>query len=207
MLTPGQLSGGFSFASASIIAGMFDASFIQAMETVFEHEGGFVDDPVDPGGATNFGVSLRFLVSIGELDLDDDGIMDGDFNYDGKVDVQDIKDMDREDAMKLYHLHWWDKYGYGDLPAGIAVKVFDLAVNMGAKQAHKLLQRACRATGANLTEDGIIGPQTRFVIQGLDQWGLMTALRSEAAGFYRVLIAQKPHFEKYRNGWLRRAYA
>jgi len=186
---------------------MTDQLFIKAIETVLKHEGGYVNDPVDPGGATNFGVSLRFLLSVGELDLDDDGVMDGDFNFDGTVDVADIKNMSAADAIKMYHLHWWSKYQYDTLPAKIAPKIFDLAVNMGAKQAHKLLQRACRAAGADLAEDGIIGPQTRFVIQGLDQWALLTALRSEAAGFYRVLIAQKPKFKKYQNGWLRRAYA
>lgn len=187
---------------------MFDAAFIQAVETVLKHEGGYVNDPVDPGGATNYGVSLRFLAKVGEHDLDGDGIKAGDFDMDGDVDIDDIRAMTEQDAMKIYHLHWWDRYSYGDLPAGIAGKLLDTSVNMGAPQAHKLVQRACRACGvSDLVEDGIIGPMTRQVIAGCDQWGLMTSMRSEQAGFYRALIVKTPKFEKYRTGWLRRAYA
>lgn len=186
---------------------MQDKTFIQAVETVLAHEGGFVNDPVDPGGATNWGVSLRFMVAVGEIDLDGDGFADFDFDHDGDIDADDVRAMTRDDAIRVYRDHWWNKYGYDALPAGIGAKVFDLAVNMGARQAHKLLQRACRACGANVTDDGILGPVTRTVIADTDQWALLTALRSEAAGFYRGLVIAKPQFEKFVAGWLRRAYA
>ncbi len=186
---------------------MYSRTFLQAVETVLLHEGGFVNDATDPGGATRYGISLRYLISLGEIDLDHDGFNDFDFDRDGDVDADDIRQMPRETAIQLYYDNWWVKFGYDGLPGGIAPKVFDLAVNMGARQAHKLLQRACRACGENILDDGIIGPLTRRVLFDLDQWGAMTAFRSEAAGFYRGLIITKPKFEKYRNGWLSRAYA
>jgi lysozyme family protein len=186
---------------------MYSTTYQKAVETVLEHEGGFVNDATDPGGATNFGVSLRFLISQGEIDLDHDGFNDFDFDHDGDVDVDDIRAMTREAAIELYHVAWWEKFHYDALPAGVSIKTFDLAVNMGALQAHKLLQRACRACGQPIKDDGIIGARTRQALFDIDQWGAMTALRSEAAGFYRALIAAKPKFEKYRDGWLNRAYS
>jgi lysozyme family protein len=186
---------------------MSDALYEHALAVVLAHEGGYVNDPVDPGGATNFGVSLRWLRKVGLLDLDGDGLPDGDLDLDGDIDVDDIRQMTREDAAKLYRLHWWDRYGYGDFHLTIATKVFDLSINMGARQAHKLLQRACRAAGHDLADDGVIGPITRAAVADVPAERLILPFRSEAAGFYRSLIAARPAFVKYRNGWLRRAYA
>jgi lysozyme family protein len=188
--------------------------FYEAIKIVFKHEGGFVDDPVDPGGATNFGVSLRYLSKIGEIDADGDGILDGDFDGDGDVDADDIRAMSREDAVFIYRRQWWDRYEYGTLPPAIATKVFDLAINMGARQAHCLLQRAACAAGEELADDGVIGPVTKRALWRIDAASgnsnihpLLAAFRSEAAGFYRELIARNSSREKYRKGWLLRAYA
>jgi len=177
-----------------------------AIETVLAHEGGFVDNPHDPGGATNYGVSLRWLKSVG--DSDGDGFMDGDLDFDGDGEHFDIRQMQREDAEDFYFQHWWNKHGYASIAAQVvATKVFDLAVNMGAKQAHKCLQRAVHATGVELNDDGIIGPKTLEAINGADQWQLVAALRSEAAGFYRQLPISKPSLKQFLRGWLKRAYS
>jgi lysozyme family protein len=186
---------------------MHDPLFDHALRTVLRHEGGFVNDPNDPGGATNFGVSLRWLRDVGLLDLDGDGLPDGDLDLDGDIDIDDIRAMSRDDAAKLYRIHWWDRYGYGDFHLTIGTKVFDLAVNMGARQAHRVLQRACRACGHAIEDDGIIGPATRAAVAAIRPECLILSLRSEAAGFYRTLIAARPRFETYRRGWLNRAYS
>ena len=181
------------------------ASFKEAIITVLKHEGGYVNDRDDPGGATNYGVSLRFLKGTGDLEV-------GDIDMDGDIDADDIRAMSVEQAHTVYRKYWWDKYKYGEIPhQELATKIFDLSVNMGAKQAHKLLQRASRANGLYLVDDGVLGPNTLGAIITLCNAGrgscLLSALRSECAGFYKVLIAQKPVFEKYRNGWTKRAYA
>jgi len=183
-------------------------AFEKAIDTVLHHEGGFVNDPVDPGGATNYGVSLRFLLSKGELDRDGDGVLDFDFDKDGDVDDFDVRSMTREDAIMIYRDFWWDENRYSELPGLVAIKVFDLAVNMGSRQAHLLLQRALRANGStDVVEDGALGPVTRRAVIAGDALSVQAALRSEAAGFYRALTAQKPPLKKYLKGWLRRAYA
>lgn len=173
------------------------ASFGAAIPYVLEHEGGWSDDPADPGGATKFGVSLRLLRDLG-FDVD----------HDGDVDRDDVLALTREQAVDIFHREWWLKYDYGSLGSQmVAEKVFDLAVNMGPGQGHRILQRALRAAGGvTLLEDGVIGPKTWGAARAADPWALRVALRSEAAGFYRLLAAQKPSLAVFLTGWLRRAY-
>ena len=182
------------------------AEFDRSILHVLEHEGGLVDDPDDPGGATNWGWSLRTLKTLG--DEDGDGWLDGDLDHDGDVDADDIRLMSRADAIQLYRDQWWDRYNYHLYDYPISSKLFDLAVNMGHQQAAKILQRSAGAVlgGIVLVDDGILGSKSRGVILELDPAAMRYAMRSEAAGFYRGLIMAKPVRRKYRRGWLRRAY-
>ncbi len=168
--------------------------FSEAINVVLQHEGGFSDDKDDAGGATNFGISLRFLKGLGD---------EGDIDHDGDVDADDIRKMTVQQAVAIYKTQWWDRYGYEQIHSqDVATKVFDLAVNMGAKRAHIIVQRALRAVGKVVTEDGVIGPVTMDAINNYQPRGLLPAIRSEAAGFYRGL--NQP---KFLAGWLNRAYS
>jgi len=180
--------------------------FEPAVLVLLADEGGWVDDPDDPGGATNYGISLRYLRELAQED--GDGELVGDIDRDGDVDGDDIRKMKREDAIGIYRAQWWDRFGYGSLESQlVANKVLDLAVNMGGPQAHKCLQRAARAGGQALIDDGILGPKTLAAINELATWPLLTALRSEAAGIYRQIVARRPASRKFLKGWLARAYA
>lgn len=174
--------------------------FDEAIHTVLEHEGGYVDDPNDPGGATNWGISIRLLKTL-----------DGDFDYDndGDIDADDIKALKQESAIGIYWREFWDKYQYEEIRyQAVATKVFDLCVNMGPRSAHKCLQRALMsASPVHLKIDGIIGPKTLGAVNMAMEQSLLSALRSEAACFYRMLITKKPQMKKYENGWMRRARA
>ncbi|PWR23371.1 glycoside hydrolase family 108 protein [Zavarzinia compransoris] len=184
-----------------------DGRFRSAVDFLLRHEGGLVNDPVDPGGITNFGVSLRFARAAG--DLDGDGRLDLDIDRDGDVDADDIRRMSRDDAAYVYWLHWWNRYDYASLHLSIATKLLDLSVNMGATQAHKIVQRAARAMGPEyrLTDDGQLGAKSRAVLSRLSNLDFLPAIRAEAAGFYRGLVIQRPASAKYLAGWLNRAYA
>src|SRR5574343_1427713 len=100
-----------------------DERFLKAVARVLEHEGGYVNDPADAGGETKYGISKRSYPHL------------------------NIMALTREQAKKIYYRDWWRRYGYDMIAdAGLAAKTFDLSVNMGAKQAHKLLQRSVNAT-------------------------------------------------------------
>lgn len=184
-----------------------DQVFDQAIQTVFHHEGFYSNDPDDPGGATVWGWSLRTAENIG--DLDGDGYQDFDLNFDGFVDHEDIillKDQP-EKALELYKKVFWEPYGYHRLDPIVAIKVFDLAVNMGAVQAHKLLQRSVRAVGSKrLIDDGILGKHSFKALDESDPYHTLISLRAHAAGFYRLLVCKRPRSAKYLGGWLNRAY-
>lgn len=115
-------------------------------------EGGFVDDPKDPGGATAFGISLRFLRAL-PLDL-------GDLDGDGDIDADDILCLDAAGARALYRAHFWDALGLEHMGGVLVTGVFDTAVNMGPRTAALILQRALGDTGTRVVEDGVLGPET-----------------------------------------------
>jgi lysozyme family protein len=179
-----------------------DPIFDRALRVVLKHEGQFSNDPADPGGPTMYGISLRFAKGV------DPATFDFDIDDDGDVDAHDIRGLDPEYVASAYRVLWWNKYRYADFVLPVSIKLFDMAVNMGAVQAHKLAQRAVRAvTGQVLAEDGVLGPESRRAIATADAQAMTIALRSEAAGFYRSLAAAKPQFKIFEKGWLNRAYA
>lgn len=184
---------------------MFTDKFNKAILTILKHEGGFVNDADDPGGATNYGVSLRFLIQEGDLAI-------GDIDGDGDIDADDVSKMTVEQAKAVYYKCWWLKYNYEAIDnLSLVTKVFDMSVNMGGKQAHILLQRAVLACGIPVVEDGALGPKCFGAMSSITAAGggdaLLASLRSEQAGFYRCLILKKPIFIKYQAGWLSRAYS
>ena len=183
---------------------MYYSNFADCIDTVLKHEGGYT---VDHAGPTNFGISLRFLRTIG--DLDGDGYQDGDLDQDGDVDAEDIRSMDVEAAKDIYRAQWWDRYGYGQFSPKQAGKIFDLSVNMGHRQMTLCLQRALCACAQDVTVDGLMGPQTRGAAGSAVMAGyhVVPPLRSEAAAFYRLLAERKPQFRQYLDGWLARAYS
>lgn len=182
-------------------------AFDHAIRRVLHHEGLYSNDPHDPGGPTKYGISLRMAKKLG--DLDGDGLIDLDIDGDGDVDIEDIKNLSLQQAIDIYKKIYWNPYSYDLLAPSIAIKVFDLNVNMGAKQAHILLQRAIRACSAAdaVKEDGVLGPVTFRNANKQNLLSILPAIRSEAAGFYRQLILTNKASRKYLNGWLNRAYS
>lgn len=182
-------------------------NFDKAIITILENEGGYSNHSKDPGGATSMGISLRFLKDYVESNPGEFDTFD--IDDDGDIDAQDIKGLTKEGAKYLYKKQFWDKFHYDKINNFlIARKVFDLCVNMYGPQAHKIVQRALRAaSGVALEEDGILGPKTLAAINSADQTALLASIRSEAAGFYRVLAATKPNLQVFLDGWLNRSYS
>lgn len=160
---------------------------MRAIDTLLRNEGGYANNPADRGGETRFGISTREYPDL------------------------EIATLTREEATRIYYRDWWLRFGYSDLPGPIGAKIFDLAVNIGPEHAARCLQRALRACGRTLTEDGMLGPQTRKSAATANQLALIAALRSEAAGYYRMLAAQERGNRAdgdngFLKGWLNRAY-
>lgn len=158
-------------------------TFERAIEVVLAHEGGYSDHPADRGGPTNYGLSSRANPDV------------------------DIEALTRDEAVEIYWSRYWTGKHYDLLPERIAVKVFDLAVNMGHSPAVCCLQRALRAVGQHVTVDGLVGRETAGAAAMLCELAVISALRSEAAGEYRVLLVRNPTLSPFASGWLSRAYS
>lgn len=203
-----------------VVAG-YTPRYRAAVDALLGIEGGFVDDPVDRGGATKFGISLRFLAAEGAFDSDRDGKADFDLDFDGDIDGQDIRLLTPGDARFLYLKCFWKPIAAERLTRPIGEMVFDQAVNGGAFAAKKLLQRAIntclmriiRLSGARelLKIDGDIGPVTLRQMQVVLSWpsqgmpALMAAYRDAAKERYRGIVARYPEQKRFLGGWLARA--
>lgn len=176
--------------------------FHDAVDEVLKREGGYVNNSSDPGGATNWGVSLRFLMSekpalFSGITLDQD--------HDGDVDAEDVRYMPRETAVEIYRRCWWDKFGYDRLASGVGEKVFDMSVNMGPGQAHRLLQQSINDCGGTVTVDGALGPMTVAAANAIPAQRLLERIRIRQAVFYRSLVDQNVKLSVFLRGWLARA--
>jgi lysozyme family protein len=165
-----------------------DAAFVLAFDRLVGDEGGYVNDPNDAGGETKFGISKRQHPTL------------------------DIKNLTREEAAAIYFRDFWASRDLGKLPVSIASKLFNLSVLFGPNTAILLLQRALRACGMTVIEDGLLGPLTIERVRAVESiWGnglptpLMSALRAEAACHARVVAGNIPDC-KFLRGWLKRAY-
>lgn len=185
-----------------------DAAAKYAIEFVLSNEGGFVDNANDPGGATNFGISLRFLREIPVERMRKYGI----FKVGNGLQVDDIRNLTRDQAILIYEGEFWDQAPFAQLEEPLFCSyVFDMCVNHGIAQGIKILQRAIWAVYekreyAGITDDGILGTDTLHqcdVISGSD---LRTALVAERAGYMRLLAAINPKDKEFLNGWLDRCY-
>lgn len=176
------------------------SAFNRAVVQTLEHEGGFVDHSSDPGGATNWGVSLRALRSLEGASLGD-----WDFDGDGDIDADDLKLMTVDQAVDFYRKYFWypelDK-----LPQALACKVFDIGVNTGVRQAARILQRATAKFKPSLVIDGLIGPNTLAAVSEHFSAHLLRDVAAEQARFYYDLVNAKRGREVFLVGWLRRAY-
>ena len=123
-------------------------SVTQIAAEIVAREGGYVDDPDDPGGATKHGVTLGTLRRLGR-----------DLTGDGRVDEMDIRALDPGQAAEIFIEHYYKSPRIDRLPPSVQASVFDMYVNAGGN-AVVILQRLLGDMGQRVVVDGIIGPQT-----------------------------------------------
>ena len=167
--------------SASLAARAAPASrFEDCLAVILAAEGGFVNDPRDPGGATNLGITARTLAAWRHA----------------PVGTEDVRHLGRGEAAAIYRAHYWNTIRGDDLPAGVDLMVFDFAVNAGPARAVRLLQEAVGAF-----PDGAIGPATLRAVRGVDDTAaLVDRLAAGRIAFYRSLST----FAAFGRGWVKR---
>jgi lysozyme family protein len=152
-------------------------SFDEIIEIVLEHEGGYVNDPDDPGGETNFGIAKRSHPDV------------------------DIANLTKEGAKEIYKEVYWDKNKVEKVPEQLRHIYFDMCVNMGRGRAGRIVQRAANNKGHDLLVDGVLGPITLDKISNVE----LERVRAFRIKYYADLVTKKPDLEKFYFGWFRRS--
>jgi lysozyme family protein len=158
------------------------SNFEKAIEVVLAHEGGYVNNPVDPGGETKYGISKRSYPNV------------------------DIKNLTIAQAKQIYLTDFWQPYPFDKIANdAFATKLFDTSVNVGSKRAFKFVQTALNQMDENVVVDGVIGPKTLSLINDLDNNVLLNVYRAVQAEYYKGLVTADPKKAVFLRGWLIRA--
>lgn len=172
-------------------------AFEKALNFTLGVEGGFVNNPKDPGGATNFGITLGFMEGTRDCATCD---VDGD----GDIDLQDLKKMTRDDAGPIYRKYFWDKLKLDNYSPKLGLVVFDAAVNHGLKNAIKFLQKTCNEVGAKIEVDGVYGPTTVSTATKNDSSKFVETYLVIREKFYDAIVANNPSQSIFLKGWKNR---
>lgn len=161
--------------------------FQQCLRHVLRHEGGYVDHPKDPGGATNFGITRKTLARWRKI-----------YPW-WKLSKNEVRHIKMSEVAAVYQSHYWRRCGVHLMPHGLDHAVFDFAVNSGPNRALKQLQAIVGAKS-----DGIIGPKTLASIrQKIEQkgvrWLIIQLCQSRLRFLHRL-----SSFKTFGKGWTRR---
>jgi lysozyme family protein len=172
-------------------------------DDIIAREGGYVNDPDDLGGATNFGVTIGTLRRLG---IDNDG--------DGRVTSSDVRLLSQAQARDIYIEHYFNGPRIDELPPVLQASVFDMYVNAGSN-AVRILQRLLVDMGQRIVVDGVIGTQTIeacMIAQSLAPHHLSDAFGIARRNYYYALADKRPKSRKYarrqdggKGGWITRA--
>lgn len=154
-------------------------NFDRALALILELEGGFVDHPSDPGGATNLGITRATVAK----------------SRGRPASVADVKALSEAEAASIYRRFYWDAVRGNELPAGLDLAVFDFAVNSGPPRAIRSLQAVL-----GTAQDGRIGPKTLAAAAATDRPGAIRALTRERLRFLRALST----WPVFGRGWTSR---
>ena len=151
--------------------------FFEIVNHTLEEEGGYVNDPTDKGGETNFGISKRAYPNL------------------------DIFNLTEDDAIDIYWDDYWVRGKCDKVPGKLQPIYFDMCVNFGIRGAVKVLQVTANGKGANIEVDGGIGPNTIKAIKNLS---LERVRAFRVLKFAKIVIAN-PKQMKFWYGWYRRS--
>lgn len=151
------------------------STFDTAFDRLIGHEGGWVNNPQDPGGETNWGITKAVARENG---------------YTGSM-----REMTRDQAKSIYKTAYWGRAKADQYDFAIGFQLFDAAVNHGIGNAIRFLQRA-----VGVADDGVVGPMTLSAIKAMPVTDVLARFNAERLFFYTKLSTW-PTFGK---GWVRR---
>ena len=155
------------------------------LDAILKREGGYVNDPADPGGPTKFGITLATLTEW----------------RGGHATTGDVADLDEREARAILRYRYLEAPGISHIGwDSVRAAVLDAAVNHGPQQAIRSLQRC-----VGVKEDGIMGPVTLDALAGLTERAALAKLAAERVRLYGRIIQAKPGEAKFASGWLNRA--
>lgn len=182
------------------------ADFETCQQFVLKMEGGLSDDVEDKGGLTKFGVSWAYLKDLEKsrpsLIRDILGV--------SVVTRSDIYNLTKQQAAQFFKATFWTPYDIDTMPQSIALCWYDMNVNHGAKNATKILQRACNRcdfTVPKLDVDGKPGPKTKTALRHMGNKEGINAIAEERQRFYDRIIASNPSQRVFKKGWANRCEA
>lgn len=155
------------------------SAFDRAVSLVLLHEGGFVNHPRDPGGATNFGITRETLSRARGR----------------PASVEDVRRLTRAEAVSIYRRLYWEAVRADELAPGLAFALFDLAVNSGPARAVRMLQQVL-----GVAADGVLGPLTLASAQAANPAETIRRLTRARLGF----LARLTSWPVFGRGWRRR---
>lgn len=164
---------------------------------IVRREGGYVNDPDDPGGPTKYGVTIHTLRRLR-----------------GSATIADVKALTVADAVEIYKIHYFARPKIDRLPQALQATVYDMQVNAGGN-AIKILQRLLREFGEQVTVDGALGPQSigaaERVMKRAGEF-LVDAYGVARRNYYFRIADRRPASRKYartkaggKGGWIKRA--
>lgn len=183
---------------------MTEATFLSALRRVLEIERLYANDPHDAGRETVWGIArTRWPHWAGWAIVDAARARDRfPDNLRGLVELDQL-------VQTFYRMEFWTRLYCDRMPAVVAEKLFEIAVNIGTEIAEELLQVAIESTepGRQLSIDGVIGPATMAALLMADPTLVREALQACQAGYYLGIMQANPAKRIYRNGWLERAFS
>ncbi len=173
-----------------------ESNFDYAMRIVKEHEGGLSDNKNDPGGITNYGISLRYIKAE-NIDIDGDGDSDRD----------DIIRLTQTKADKIYLKNWWIKYHYDRIKnKAVSTKIMDLSINAGSFRAHVLAKKALNSIyPIKISINGVLDEYAIKLINNTESFVMMDSMRNQEELFYRAIVKKNKNMQPFLKGWLNRA--
>lgn len=158
-------------------------NFKKIMDEVLKHEGGYVNHPSDPGGATNRGVTRCTLAAYRGVSC-------------ANLPIAEVKNLTLEETLEIYRVNYWNRCLADDLPSGVDYVVMDYAVNSGVSRSAKLLQKIVGAKA-----DGVIGLKTLAKVNDYPDYEKLIHIACDnRLSFLQRLVT----WETFKKGWTRR---